>query len=75
MRVVLSIYHALDRIGEEFLIAIKLNSADFMQGGFSELDSMQVVKALANAGIDLIEISGATYESPSMVATKLMFQH
>jgi 2,4-dienoyl-CoA reductase-like NADH-dependent reductase (Old Yellow Enzyme family) len=28
---------------------------------------MEVVKVLANAGIDLIEISGGTYESPAMV--------
>ena len=72
MRFVLSVYHAIRvAVGEHFPIGIKLNSADFMEGGFTEEDSMEVVKALANAGIDLIEISGGTYESPSMVGDKV----
>lgn len=72
MRFVLSVYHAIrDEVGEDFPIGIKLNSADFMKGGFTEEDSMEVVKALSKAGIDLIEISGGTYESPSMVGHKV----
>ena len=72
MRFVLAIYQAIrDEVGKDFPIGVKLNSADFMKGGFTEADSMEVVKALANAGIDLIEISGGTYESPSMVGHKV----
>lgn len=68
MRFVLSVYEAIRiQVGDDFPIGIKLNSADFMKGGFSEDDSMEVVQALANAGINLIEISGGTYESPSMM--------
>ncbi|WP_022951288.1 NADH:flavin oxidoreductase/NADH oxidase family protein [Leucothrix mucor] len=68
MRFVLSVYEAIrEQVGDDFPIGIKLNSADFMKGGFSEDDSMEVVQALANAGINLIEISGGTYESPSMM--------
>lgn len=51
------------QVGADFPIAIKLNSADFQKGGFTEDDSLEVIKALAAAGIDLIEISGGTYES------------
>jgi 2,4-dienoyl-CoA reductase-like NADH-dependent reductase (Old Yellow Enzyme family) len=68
MRFVLAVYSAIrEQVGADFPIGIKLNSADFMKGGFSEEDSMQVVKSLADAGIDLIEISGGTYESPEMM--------
>ncbi len=68
MRFVLSVYQAIrEQVGHDFPVGIKLNSADFMKGGFSEEDSMQVVRVLADAGIDLIEISGGTYESPSMM--------
>lgn len=68
MRFVVSVYRAIrNAVGEDFPIGIKLNSADFMKGGFSEEDSMQVVQTLANEGMDLIEISGGTYESPSMM--------
>jgi 2,4-dienoyl-CoA reductase-like NADH-dependent reductase (Old Yellow Enzyme family) len=70
MRFVLSVYNAIrEQVGSDFPIGIKLNSADFMKGGFSEEDSMQVVKTLADAGIDLIEISGGTYENPSMMGS------
>jgi len=72
MRFVLAVYAAIRKeVGENFPIGIKLNSADFMKGGFTEDDSMEVVKALSKAGIDLIEISGGTYESPSMVGHKV----
>ncbi len=72
MRFVLAVYQAIRKnVGDDFPIGIKLNSADFMRGGFTEEDSMEVVKALAGAGINLIEISGGTYESPSMVGHKV----
>ncbi len=53
-------------VGPDFPIGIKLNSADFQRGGFSEEESMDTIRALADAGIDLIEISGGTYEAPVM---------
>lgn len=72
MRFVLAIYQRIrEVVGDGFPIGIKLNSADYMKGGFSHEDSMAVVKALADAGIDLIEISGGTYESPSMIGHKV----
>ena len=49
-------------VGPAFPISVKLNSADFQRGGFDEEDSLQVVQMLDAAGIDLLEISGGTYE-------------
>ncbi len=63
MRFVVEIYRAIRKeVGDKFPIGIKLNSADFMKGGFTEEESMQVVKTLAHEGINLIEISGGSYE-------------
>src|SRR5690606_4357614 len=71
-RFVLEVYRAIrEAVGEDYPVGIKLNSADFMKGGFTEDESMAVVSALAEAGIDLIEVSGGTYESPSMVGYKM----
>ena len=50
-----------------FSVAVKLNSADFQRGGFTLEDSMEVAKALETAGIDLLEISGGSYEKPAMM--------
>lgn len=66
-RFVLEIYRAIrSRVGPSFPVSIKLNSADFQRGGFSEDESMEVVDALGAAGIDLVEISGGNYEAPVM---------
>ena len=71
MRFVLEIYQAIrKKVGKDFPVGIKLNSADFMRGGFSEDESMRVVQILSEAGIDLIEISGGTYEAPVMMGKK-----
>lgn len=66
-RFVLAVYEEIRRqVGSDFPVGIKLNSADFLRGGFSEEESMETIRALADAGIDLIEISGGTYEAPAM---------
>ncbi len=57
------------KVGTDFPVAIKLNSSDFQKGGFSEDDSLEVVKILDTLGIDLIEISGGTYEAPTMMGS------
>lgn len=54
------------RVSPGFAVSVKLNSADFQRGGFSEDESRAVVSALAGEGLDLIEISGGNYESPAM---------
>ncbi len=56
--------------GPQFGISVKLNSADFQKGGFSEDESMQVAKWLESAGVDLLEISGGTYEQLSFFGTE-----
>jgi len=54
------------QVGPAFPIGIKLNSADFQRGGFTEEESLETIRALATGGINLIEISGGTYEAPAM---------
>jgi 2,4-dienoyl-CoA reductase-like NADH-dependent reductase (Old Yellow Enzyme family) len=71
-RFVVEVYRAIrKKVGPNFPIGIKLNSTDFQKGGFSEEESMQVVKILSKEGIDLIEISGGTYEVPAMMGKKM----
>ena len=54
-------------VGPDFPVAVKLNSADFQKGGFAFEDSLQVAQWLQQAGVDLIEISGGTYEQPKLM--------
>lgn len=54
-------------VGEDFPISVKLNSADFQKGGFTADESIQVAQMLEDAGVDIIEISGGTYEQPKLI--------
>jgi 2,4-dienoyl-CoA reductase-like NADH-dependent reductase (Old Yellow Enzyme family) len=45
---------------------VKLNSADFQRGGFDVDDARRVIAMLEPLGVDLVELSGGSYESPAM---------
>lgn len=53
-------------VGRQFAVAVKINSADFQRGGFSEDDAKAVVQMLNPLGLDVIELSGGSYEAPAM---------
>ncbi|MES2106334.1 MAG: NADH:flavin oxidoreductase/NADH oxidase family protein [Pseudomonadota bacterium] len=66
-RLLLEIVRAVRaRVSPEFCVAVKLNSADFQRGGFSEDDARQVILLLNELPVDLVELSGGSYESPAM---------
>ena len=53
-------------VSPAFAVAVKLNSADFQRGGFSAEDAQQVVQMLNGLAVDLVELSGGSYEAPAM---------
>jgi 2,4-dienoyl-CoA reductase-like NADH-dependent reductase (Old Yellow Enzyme family) len=66
-RLLLEVVRAVrQRVSAGFNVAVKLNSADFQRGGFSEDDARQVVQLLNGLPVDLTELSGGSYESPAM---------
>ena len=54
-------------VGTDFAIGVKLNSADFQKGGFAFDDCITVAASLADLNVDLLELSGGTYEQPAMM--------
>jgi 2,4-dienoyl-CoA reductase-like NADH-dependent reductase (Old Yellow Enzyme family) len=71
MRFAREIYKAIRAaVGPDKAVSIKINSADFQKGGFTEEESATVIAALASDGIDLVEVSGGTYEAPAMTGAK-----
>ena len=62
-RLLISIIREVRKVvGLNFPISVKLNSSDFQKGGFTEEESLEVIKLLNKEKIDLLEISGGTYE-------------
>jgi 2,4-dienoyl-CoA reductase-like NADH-dependent reductase (Old Yellow Enzyme family) len=53
-------------VSSSFTVAVKLNSADFQRGGFDVEDAEKVIAMLEPLGVDLVELSGGSYESPAM---------
>ena len=68
------IRHIIQRVrqavGTGFPIGVKLNSADFQRGGFSLEECVEVAHWLAEDGVDLLEISGGTYEQLSLIGVE-----
>ncbi|MEM6497073.1 MAG: NADH:flavin oxidoreductase/NADH oxidase family protein, partial [Pseudomonadota bacterium] len=53
-------------VSDKFTVTVKLNSADFQKGGFELEDAKWVVAQLSEMPVDLVEVSGGSYESPAM---------
>lgn len=56
-----------ERVEPDFIVGVKLNSADFQKGGFDVSDAAQVVDWLSSQAIDFVELSGGNYESAAMM--------
>jgi 2,4-dienoyl-CoA reductase-like NADH-dependent reductase (Old Yellow Enzyme family) len=66
-RLLLDVIRAIrEAVSPTFAVAVKLNSADFQRGGFDEQDAARVIAMLEPLGVDLVELSGGSYESPAM---------
>ena len=50
-------------VGRDYPVLVKMNSQDYLDGGLSLEESVQVGMMLAHAGIDAIELSGGTMAS------------
>jgi len=57
-----------EEVGATYPVSVKLNSADFKKGGLEHAEAIEIFKSLDTFGLDLIEMSGGTYESPVMMA-------
>ena len=69
-RFLLEIIRAIrDRVNADFIVGVKLNSADFQRGGFDIADSEKVVDWLNAEAVDFVEISGGSYESAAMMGS------
>jgi 2,4-dienoyl-CoA reductase-like NADH-dependent reductase (Old Yellow Enzyme family) len=66
-RLLLDVVRAIRAVvSPSFSVAVKLNSADFQRGGFDTDDAARVISMLEPLGVDLVELSGGSYESPAM---------
>ena len=61
-RIVIEVLQKIkEKCGANFPVMIKINSDDFVEGGFSQEDSLKVCTMLEENGIDAIEFSGGAF--------------
>jgi 2,4-dienoyl-CoA reductase-like NADH-dependent reductase (Old Yellow Enzyme family) len=62
MRLMLEVISAVRKaVGSKYPVGLKLNATDQLEGGFADVESLEVIAALDETAIDLIDISGGTY--------------
>lgn len=57
-KILLEILDGIKKFSPKLHVSIKINSNDFQRGGLNEMQSLELCKILAAAGIDSIEVSG-----------------
>jgi 2,4-dienoyl-CoA reductase-like NADH-dependent reductase (Old Yellow Enzyme family) len=58
------------KVGERFPVMVKLNSEDFVVGGLTVEDMLEVASLLESAGIDAVELSGGTRYSGDYIPVR-----
>lgn len=67
MRLLINVMKAVRaHVEPTFAVSVKLNSADFQRGGFDSEDAKTVIETMNDLAVDLVELSGGSYESPAM---------
>lgn len=71
-RIIYESYIAMRQaVGKNFPILIKLNSADYQEGGLTENESFEVAKRLAELGINAIEVTGGNESLKDVIHNNL----
>ncbi|MFZ0132545.1 MAG: NADH:flavin oxidoreductase [Desulfobacterales bacterium] len=58
------------RVGDSYPVLAKINSEDFLEGGFTVAEMLEVAHMLADRGLDAIEMSGGTFESGKFIPSR-----
>jgi len=59
------------RVGVSFPVMVKINSEDFLEGGFTVKEMIKVAHILEEHGIDAIEMSGGTFLSGKLIPSRI----
>ncbi len=70
-RMLIEVYAEIRRrVGDSYPVLAKINSEDFLEGGFTVAEMLEVAHMLADRGLDAIEMSGGTFESGKFIPSR-----
>jgi len=71
-RLLLEVYAEIrGRVGGSYPVMVKINSEDFLEGGFAVDEMVKVAHLLEERGMDAIEMSGGTFESGRLIPSRM----
>ncbi len=71
-RLLLEVYAEIRRrVGTSFPVMAKINSEDFIDGGFTVAEMLKVSHMLEDRGIDAVEMSGGTFEAGKFIPSRV----
>jgi len=56
-----------ERLGAEFPLSFKISAQEFVPGGLTVEESIRILKILANAGIDIVQVSAGNDATPEWI--------
>ena len=57
-------------VGDKFPVLVKMNAADFLEGGLTAADMVETALLLEKAGVTAIELSGGTFASGKLIPSR-----
>lgn len=70
-KLLLEVYEEIRRrVGPSFPVMVKINSEDFLEGGFTVEEMVAVARMLEDLGLDAVEMSGGTFESGKLIPSR-----
>jgi len=62
------------RVGEDFPISFKISAQEFVPGGLSVTESIEILKLLVAAGIDIVQVSAGNDATPEWICQPMFME-
>jgi len=62
------------RLGEDFPISFKISAQEFVPGGLSVAESIEILKLLVAAGIDIVQVSAGNDATPEWICQPMFME-
>lgn len=62
------------RVGKDFPLSFKISAQEFVPGGLTVLESVEILKQLAEAGVDIVQVSAGTDTTPEWVSQPMFMK-
>ena len=63
-----------ERLGKEFPISFKISAQEFISGGLDVSESIQILKLLIKAGIDVVQVSAGNDATPEWICQPMFME-